>query len=878
MGRIQAIHSEKNRPETGMLIIRIGVPAYRIGIGGGSASSMMQGENTADLDFNSVQRGNAEMENRANRVIRACIERGDKNPIESIHDQGAGGPSNVLTELLEPAGGRIDIRKIILGDRTLSVLEIWSAEYQEGYGLLIQPTRLEEFKTICERERVNCEVVGDITGDGHITVIDSQDGATPVCLNLEDILTGIPQKTFELERQSRQFSSLSLPPDLKIEDALRNVFRLPQVGSKGFLVHKVDRSVTGLVARQQCCGPAQIPVADVSVTADGYFGTTGAATAIGEQPIKMLLNPAAGARMAVGEMLTNLASAKISELKDVRCRVNWMWPAKLSGEGALLYDAATALRDFMIALGIAADGGKDSLSMAATVNGTIVKSPGELVILGYAPVPNITKVMTPDFKRAGDSLIGFIDLGSGKNRLGGSSLAQAYGQVGNESPDVDNPSFLGSAFRAVQELIDGNYITALHDRSDGGLITSVIEMCLAANCGANISISKNSDVFAELFSEELGFVFEYLPEKEAVINAILSLYHVPFQCLGTTMTVQSFVVRWRAQEGIFFSKPLKQLRSWWEETSSRLELLQTSTSTTESEVKTHNQLKNPKYHLSFYPSTDTPNVSFSSIRPRVAILREEGTNGDREMAVAFFTAGFEPWDITMSDLLSKRSTLDEFRGLVFPGGFSFMDVFDSGKGWGGVIRFNPELQEMFDRFYNRLDTFSLGVCNGCQLMALLGWVPWRGLSEIKQPRFVRNFSCRFESRWAEVQVTESPSIFFSGMKGSVLGIWVAHGEGRLFFPDPSLVEIIKRESLAPLMYVDPEGVPTEEYPYNPNGSQLGLTALCSPDGRHLAMMPHPERCFLLWQWPWMPEDFRKNLTVSPWLRMFQNAKKWCLEH
>jgi len=880
IGRIQAIHCEKRQPETGMYIIRIGGPAYRIGVGGGSASSMMHGVNTEDLDFNSVQRGNAEMENRANRVIRACLEMGEQNPIESIHDQGAGGPSNNLTELLEPAGGKIDIRKIILGDRTMSVLEIWSAEYQEGYGLLVRRDRLEEFQLICERERVNCEVVGEITGDGHVTVIDSQDGTTPVHLNLEEILTGIPQKTFESERLPRRLDRLVLPSDLTIEEALRRVFLLPQVGSKGFLVHKVDRSVTGLVARQQCCGPAQIPVADVSVTADGYFGITGAATAIGEQPIKMLIDPACGARMAVGEMLTNMASAKITNLGDIRCRANWMWPAKLPGEGALLYDAAIAMRDIMIALGIAADGGKDSLSMAATINGTIVKSPSELVILGYAPISDITKVMTPDFKRPGGSSIGFIDLGNGKNRLGGSSLAQAFGQIGNEPPDVDDPALLGNAFRAVQELINRGVITALHDRSDGGLITSVIEMCLAGNCGINVYVGHGqaSNVVADLFSEELGLVFEYMPDHEVVVRQLLELHNVPFRCLGATTTAQEFVVHGDAGNAMLFASPLTKIRSWWEATSSRLELLQTDALAVESARKTHTKLVNPKHKLSFRPEKDLPGISSSSDTPCVAILREEGTNGDREMAAAFFTAGFDPWDITMSDLLVGRTTLDDFQGFVFPGGFSFMDVMGSGKGWAGAIRFNEKLRTMFDRFYDRPDTFSLGICNGCQLMALLGRIPWRGLAETAQPRFIRNASRRFESRWVQVEITESPSIFFRGMEGSVLGIWVAHGEGRLVFPDPSLLEEVQRGSLAPLAYIDPAGMPTEEYPYNPNGSPLGLTALCSSDGRHLAMMPHPERCFLKWQWPWMPEDWKNDLSASPWLRMFQNTRKWCLKY
>jgi phosphoribosylformylglycinamidine synthase len=872
-GRIQASHCEKRQPETGMLIVRIGGPAYRIGVGGGSASSMMHGANDAGLDLNSVQRGNGEMENRANRAIRACIEMGDRNPIESIHDQGAGGPSNVLTELLEPAGGRIDIRKITLGDCSMSVRETWSSEFQEGYGMLIRPERLEEFKAICERERVNCEVVGEITGDGHVTVIDSQDGTTPVRLNLGDILTNMPRKTFRMERLLRQFTPLILPDSLTIGEALEQVFRLPQVGSKGYLVHKVDRSVTGLVAQQQCCGSAQIPVADVSVTADGYFGLTGAATALGEQPIKMFIDPACGARMAVGEMLMNMVSAVISGLDDVRCRANWMWPAKLPGEGARLYDAAIAMRDLMLALGIAADGGKDSLSMAATVNGEVVKAPGQLVILGYAPMHDITKVMTPDFKHPGESSIGFIDLGNGKHRLGGSSLAQAFSQIGNESPDVDDPTALGNTFRAVQDLIDRGLITALHDLSDGGLITTLVEMCLAGICGAAITLGDDTDAIATLFSEELGLVFEYSPKHAREIERTLDAHRAPtLKSLGSTTTEPQFVVRQGSEPTPQFESSLAMLRQQWEATSSRLELLQSDPACAASERNTHTEIATPRYRLTFRPEEG---ISLSSKAPRVAILREEGTNGDREMSAAFLAAGFEPWDIAVSDLLAERATLDGFRGLVFPGGFSFMDVFGSAKGWAGVIRFNEKLSAMFDQFYGRSDTFSLGVCNGCQLMALLGWVPWRNTPEIAQPRFVQNASGKFESRWITVKIMDGPSMFFQGMADSVLGIWEAHGEGKLHFPDPWTFQQVQREKLVPLVYADPAGNPTEEYPYNPNGSPIGFAALCSPDGRHLAMMPHPERAFLKWQWPWMPEDWKEDLPASPWLRMFQNARRWC---
>lgn len=422
IGHIDSAHTKKRYPEKGMLIVAIGGPAYAIGEGGGAASSMMQGQNRAGLDFKSVQRGNGEMGNKAVRVIRACVEMGDQNPIESIHDQGAGGPSNVLTELMEVVGGKVDIRKIVLGDKTMSVLSIWSAEYQERYGLLIKPEHLQSFQDICARERVNCEVLGEITSDGHVTVLDSAQGTTPVHLNLRDILGKLPQKTFKSDHLPNHLTPPYLPPDLTLEKALEMVLKQVSVGSKGFLVRKVDRSVGGRVAQQQCCGSTQMPIANVTILADSYFGKTGVVSAIGEQPLKMLIDPAAGARMAVGEMLTNLMSAGGIDLSGIRCRANWMWPAKLPGEGALLYDAAVAMRDMMLQLGIAPDGGKDSLSMAATVNGELVKAPGELVILGYASMLDITKKLTPDIKRPGKSYLGLIDLGWGKNHLGGSAL------------------------------------------------------------------------------------------------------------------------------------------------------------------------------------------------------------------------------------------------------------------------------------------------------------------------------------------------------------------------------------------------------------------------------------------------------------------------
>ena len=887
VGQMDASHSEKNEPAKGMLVTKVGGPAYRIGMGGGAASSMIQGQNVAELDFNAVQRGDAEMEQKMNRVIRACVELGGRNPIVSIHDQGAGGNCNVVKEIIYPAGAKIEIRKIQLGDNTLSVLEIWGAEYQEQNALLISPERSEEFLSLCRREKVPCAFIGEISGDGYIVLHDETDGSTPVNLHLEKILGSMPQKTFMLDRIKRERSPLALPDGLTVREALDRVLRLISVGSKRFLASKVDRSVTGLIAQQQCAGPLQLTVSDVAVIAQSHFGTTGAAISIGEQPLKGLIDPAAMARMSVAEAVTNIMWAKISSLEDIKCSGNWMWAPKLPGEGADLYDAAIAMRDIMISLGIAIDGGKDSLSMAAKVtnsDGTteIVKSPGTLVISAYATCPDIHKVITPDIKQPGRSRLIFIDMGSGRSRTGGSALAQCYGQVGNETPDVDDVAILKNGFSAIQECIDKGLILAGHDRSDGGLITTLLEMAFAGNCGIKVDISsqpsaishqQNSTAIELLFAEELGMVIEYLPKHLRKIRKILENKGIPYQEIGRTIRTKEISISVDNESVLL--EDMRRLRGIWEETSYQLDRLQRNPASAWQEKKSVYNRKGQTFDLSFTPEETLQEIMERTDKPKVAIIREEGSNGDREMTSAFFQAGFETWDVTMTDFLEQKVNLGQFRGVVFVGGFSYADVLDSAKGWAGVIRFNNDIWQQFQTFYNRPDTFSLGVCNGCQLSALLGWVPWQGIDNKDQPRFIHNTSGRFESRFSSLRIFESPSIMLKGMENSVLGIWVAHGEGHAFFPDSSIKERVLREGLAPARYADDNGDPTEVYPFNPNGSPEGIAALCSPDGRHLAIMPHPERVFLKWQWAYMPEEWKKDLTASPWLRMFQNARKWC---
>ncbi len=897
VGQMDARHTEKGAPEKGMLVVKIGGPAYRIGIGGGAASSMIQGENVEELDFNAVQRGDAEMEQKLNRVLRACIEMGDANPIVSIHDQGAGGNCNVLKELIYPAGAKIEIRRVNVGDSTLSVLEIWGAEYQENNALLIRNEDIGMFESLCRREKVPHAVVGTITGDGRIVLYDEHDGSMPEDLELEKILGDMPQKIFRLDRSRPDVRPLALPDDVAVNDVLQRVLRLVSVGSKRFLTNKVDRSVTGLIARQQCCGPLHLTVADVAVVAQSHFGLTGTAISIGEQPLKTLLDPSAMARLCVGEALTNMVWARVSALEDIKCSGNWMWAAKLPGEGAKLYDAAVALSDVMTRLGIAIDGGKDSLSMAAQVRTQntdnraqtveIVKSPGTLVISAYATCPDITKVITPDLKRPGESRLLYIDLGGARNRLGGSALAHVFNQIGDESPDLEDPELLKRAFNVIQTFIDRGLVLSGHDRSDGGLIVTLLEMAFSGDCGLEIELKVGNqetveEIMRVLFAEELGLVMEYLPEHESAISDILDSNEIPHQIIGNSLREKRIKIGFREPDSpdthAVLDEDMRVLRDIWEETSYQIERLQADPDCAEQEKKAIYDRKGPAYAVTFDPDTAVKNSAGNIDRPKVAIIREEGSNSDREMASAFFMAGFEPWDVTMTDLLAGSISLDMFRGMAFVGGFSYADVLDSAKGWAGVIRFNDRLWDEFTRFYNRRDTFSLGVCNGCQLMALLGWVPFPGNDDKIQPRFIHNISGRFESRFSTVKIFESPSIMLNGMEGSVLGVWVAHGEGRAYFPDAGILDEVEKERLAPVRYVDDGGEVTNLYPFNPNGSEAGIAALCSPEGRHLAIMPHPERTFLKWQWPWMSEEWKKNLGASPWLKMFQNARRWCEEN
>ena len=614
---------------------------------------------------------------------------------------------------------------------------------------------------MAKRENCPFSIMGEVTGDGRVVVHDSKDGTTPVDLPLELVLGKMPRKTFVDNHIEMKLEPIKLPEGTTVMDATDRVLRLLSVGSKRFLVHKVDRSVTGLCAQQQCVGPLQLPLSNVGVAAHTHFGITGTAVACGEQPIKGLVDSAAMARMSVAEAMTNIVWAKISKIEDIKASGNWMYAAKLPGEGAKMWDACQALRDALLALGVSIDGGKDSLSMAARCGDEVVKAPGELTMTCYVTCPDITKTVTPDLKcPASGSTLLFIDIGGGKTRLGGSALAQVYSQVGNDCPDIEDFSILKQAMLVTQELIDQRTILAGHDRSDGGLAVTLMEMAFAGNCSIDVTIPDATNEIETLFNEEAGFVIEV---ANADVDAVAKQYTdagVPIATIGTVSAGNSIKIA--VGDGApCIDKEMSALRDVWEATSFQLEKRQRNPKCVAQEEEGLKSRQAPQWKLTFTPTPTDEAIMKSDTKHKVAVLRQEGSNGDREMISAFISAGFETWDVTVSDLLAGNVTLDQFRGIVFVGGFSFADVLDSGKGWAGVIKFNEGVFKQFEEFRKRPDTFSLGICNGCQLMAVLGWIPSSdGLSEDKQPRLLHNDSGKFESRFSSVQIQSSPAIMF----------------------------------------------------------------------------------------------------------------------
>ncbi len=848
MGNVRAEHVQKGAIPEGAAIVVLGGPAMLIGLGGGAASSVASGASKEDLDFASVQRDNAEMERRCQEVIDRCTALGTQNPIISIHDVGAGGLSNALPELVHESrkGARFELRKIPSDEVGMSPLELWCNESQERYVLAIDPASVGRFEAFCKRERAPFAVLGHATDDGKLQVADAHFKGTPIDVPL-DVMLGKPPR---MRRDVKRMPSPGKPlPAIELKDAIERVLLLPAVGDKTFLVTIGDRSITGLVARDQMVGRLQVPVADVAVTMTSYDVHTGEAMAMGERTPLALLNAAASARMAVGEALLNLAAASVEKLGDVKLSANWMAAAGSPGEDARLYEAVKAVgTELCPALGIAIPVGKDSMSMRTVWDGKTLTAPLSLIVSAFAPVRDVRKTLTPELRLdSGATSLVLLDLGAGKNRIGGSALAQVFNGLGEVPPDVDSPKALSELFALIQALNAEGKLLAYHDRSDGGLFVTLLEMAFASCCGLSI---KPSDLGA-LFSEELGVVIQV---RDEVLPEVLErAKHLGASVVATPRGDDQITVG-----SLSYSRT--ELRALWSDTTWRMHKLRDDASCADEEhaLRTDASFTGLTTKLTFEPSV---RPSARTAKPRVAILREQGVNGQIEMAQAFTRAGFEAVDVHMSDLLEGRFDLSSFKGIAACGGFSYGDVLGAGGGWAKSVLFHTRARSAFEAFFKRTDTFTLGVCNGCQMMSQLkdlipGAESW--------PRFVRNRSEQFEARLSTVKIEKSPSIFFKGMEGSILPIAVAHGEGR-----------VELQSDAPLLvaarFVDHNGAATERFPLNPNGSKDGVTAITTPDGRATILMPHPERVIRTAQLSWHPKEWGND---SPWLHFFENARDW----
>jgi len=882
-GHIRGEHVEKGVIPAGAALIVLGGAAMLIGLGGGAASSVSSGASHEDLDFASVQRDNAEMQRRCQEVIDRAWQLGDENPIISIHDVGAGGLSNALPELVNDSGrgARFQLRKIPNDEPSMSPLELWCNESQERYVLAILPENLARFEALCARERCPYAVLGHATDDGVLTVDDEHFGNQPIAFPLQVLLGKPPKMTRTVETGSFSPESDDLT-GIELREAARRVLQLPTVGDKTFLITIGDRTVTGLVARDQMVGPWQVPCADVAVTATSYEGYTGEAMAIGERTPIALLDAAASARMAVGEALTNIAAAPIAQLSDVKLSANWMAPAGHPGEDARLYQAVRAVgSELCPALGIAIPVGKDSMSMRTVwEEGGAKKSvtaPLSLIVSAFAKASDVRRVLTPELRRdVPDSLLLLVDLGLGRCRLGGSALFQVYSRVGQHPPDLDQPALMAGFFAAIQELSAQGYLLAYHDRSDGGLFATLCEMAFAGGTGLAIDLTAlNGDPRALLFNEELGAVLQVRRSELAAIHACFTqhglaaaVHEVGRRALGNRVRIV------RGDE-VLFDEDRAALRALWSETTHALQRLRDDASCADQEHESRLNLADPglSVALTFDPKDDIVRqlARGPGARPRVAILREQGVNGQVEMAAAFDRAGFDAVDVHMSDILSGRIGLAEFRGLAACGGFSYGDVLGAGEGWAKSILFNARAKSEFAGFFARPDAFALGVCNGCQMLSnLRELVPGAEL----WPRFVRNRSEQFEARVCLVEITDSPSILLRGMVGSRLPIAVAHGEGRAEFEHDQARAALDASGLVGARYVDHFGEVTSRYPENPNGSPNGITGLCNQDGRVTLLMPHPERVFRSVQYSWRPREWAED---GPWLRLFRNARAWVAE-
>lgn len=886
MGNLKREHVAKKEIPPAALIIQLGGPAMKIGLGGGAASSIGAGSQSEALDFDSVQRGNPEMERRCQQVIDGCIALGPQNPLLSIHDIGAGGLSNGLPELVEKTGGRFHLRSINSEDSSMSPMQIWCNEAQERYVMAILPENLDDFETLCQRERCPYAVVGQATDDGRLVLEDSLFEETPIDLPMGVLLGKTPRMQRDVSRLKQAAKALDTTP-IDLSEAIDRVLQFPAVANKNFLITIADRSITGMVTRDQMVGPWQTPVADVAVTSTTLDSYTGEAMAMGERtPLAVLDAPASG-RMAIGECLTNLAAAQIGPIGNIKLSANWMVAAGEPGEDANLYDTVQAVGlELCPALGICIPVGKDSMSMRTGWQDRTGKSckqvsPLSLVVTGFSSVEEVRATATPDLK-SDDSVLLLIDLGAGRNRLGGSVLAQVYNQMGEETPDLDDPKAFLGFFNSIQQLLREDLILSYHDRSDGGLLATIAEMAFAGRKGVHLILDKlvsqnseNSDpkqeALAALFTEELGAVIEVqsslLPRIMEVLaeNGISSISHL----IGSTTDQPELEIK--LGDGTLYCESITTLNRTWFELSYQMQARRDNPDCAREEYDALLE-KNCGIRIrpTFDPESSPAPEILSGARPKVAIFREQGINGQNEMAFAFDRAGFEAVDLHMTDLLSEKINLDGFSGLVACGGFSYGDVLGAGSGWARSILYNERLKDLFQAFFEREDRFTLGICNGCQMISQLkeiipGAAHW--------PRFMRNRSEQFEARYANVEVMESPSIFLKGMAGSQLPIPVAHGEGRADFEKTGDYGLCQSEKQICLQYIDAHGTPAQHYPANPNGSPSGVTGFTSNDGRATIMMPHPERCFRAVQMSYRgTQHFREE--AGPWMRLFENARRF----
>ncbi len=873
LGNIKAEHTHKHGLPEGALLIQLGGPGMLIGLGGGAASSMDTGANAENLDFDSVQRGNPEMQRRAQEVIDRCWQMGGNNPILSIHDVGAGGISNALPELVHGGGrgGRFELRAVPSEERGMSPMQIWSNEAQERYVLAIAPERLDEFAALCERERGPFAVLGRAVSEDRLVVHDAEFGNDPVDMPLSVLLGKPPKMTRNVRREKVTLPLLDVAR-IDLHDAITRVLSCPTVAGKNFLITIGDRTVGGMTARDQMVGPWQVPVSNVAVTTLGFNTCLGEAFAIGERtPLAVFDAPASG-RMAVGEAITNIAAARIEKISDIKLSANWMAAAGHHGEDAALYDTVKAVgMELCPQLGISIPVGKDSMSMRTAWQeggeNKAVTAPLSLIVSAFAPCMDVRPTLTPQLAPELDSVILLVDLGLGKDRLGGSVLAQVYGQVGYYAPDVDEPARIVRFFDMIQRFNAEGKLLAYHDRSDGGLFAALCEMSFASHIGLDIALEEtNRDTVRALFSEELGALIQVRKaDLQYVLDASYEAGMVEIHPIARLNTTSEIVVTRRGKE--LFRESAVSLQRIWSATSYQMQKLRDNPACAQSEYDGLLDAADPGLHARLtYDVNEGVASALLKSRPRIAILREQGVNGQVEMAAAFDRAGFQAVDVHMSDIIAGRVQLEAFKGFAACGGFSYGDVLGAGEGWAKSILFNPRARAEFEAFFARTDTFALGVCNGCQMMSNLheiipGAENWA--------HFSRNQSEQFEARFAMVEVQQSPSIFFAGMAGSRMPIVVSHGEGYADFGDAARLRAA--QPLVTLRYVDNYGKATEAYPLNPNGSPQGITGLTTPDGRFSILMPHPERVFRAVQNSWHPPEWQEN---GAWLRMFLNARQW----